>query len=114
MHELGIVFHIADSVEKIARENGASRILSVTLEIGQVSLVLPDYLEDCWNWNAAKSDVLKGCKLEIETIHAVTYCEDCGQTYDTVPQGKTCPHCGSGRTYLLTGDEVNIKEISVE
>ena len=24
---------------------------------------------------------------------------------------RTCPYCGSGSTWLLTGNEVNIKEI---
>ena len=41
MHELGVVFHIADSVEKVARDNGAEKIHSVTLEIGEVSTVIP-------------------------------------------------------------------------
>ena len=34
--------------------------------------------------------------------------------YDTVPQGKICPHCGSDQTWLLTGNEVNIKDITIE
>ena len=34
MHELGVVFHIADSVVKIAEENQASHIRRVVLEIG--------------------------------------------------------------------------------
>ena len=50
-------------------------------------------------------------KLRIETIPAVTHCGSCGQDYATVPQGRTCPHCGSGDTWLLRGDEINIKEI---
>ena len=113
MHELGIVFHIADSVVKIAQENGASRVASVTLEVGQVSTVIPEYLVDVWNWNCKRVPLLNGCALEVETIRAVTYCQECGKTYDTVPQGKICPHCGSDRTYLQTGNEVNTKEITV-
>ena len=37
MHELGVVFHIADSVVKVAEENQARRVHTVTLEIGEVS-----------------------------------------------------------------------------
>ena len=33
--------------------------------------------------------------------------------YDTVPQGRICPHCGSEKTWLLTGNEVNIKDITI-
>lgn len=113
MHELGVVFHIADIVARIAEENQAERIHSVTLELGQVSTVIPDYLIDVWNWNCKRTPLLNGCELMIEEIHAVTHCDNCGENYDTVPQGKTCPHCGSGRTWLLTGNEVNIKDITI-
>lgn len=111
MHELGIVFHVAKQVEGIAAENNVKHISEVVLQIGEVSTVIPDYLTDCWNWNAAKSEVLKGCKLTCETIHAVTFCEDCKQEYATVEHGKTCPHCGSENTYLVTGNETILKEI---
>lgn len=114
MHELGVVFHIAKSVEEIAAENHVSKVHSVTLEIGEVSTVIGEYLIDCWNWNAKRSEVLDGCELIIETVKAITYCEDCQQQYETVAHGKTCPYCGSGNTYLLVGNGVSIKEIAVE
>ncbi len=114
MHELGVVFHIADKVVKIAEENQARRVCRVTLMIGEVSTVIPDYLIDVWNWNCKRTPMLEGCQLLWEPIHAVTYCESCGKTYDTVPQGKICPHCGSDRTYLQQGNELEIKEIVVE
>jgi hydrogenase nickel incorporation protein HypA/HybF len=113
MHELGIVFHIAEQVEQVAVSNHVSRVNKVTVEIGQVSAVIPDYLIDMWNWKASKSEILKGCKLEVEMISAVTFCEDCQQTYATVEYGKTCPYCGSEHTYLVQGNEHNIKEIEV-
>lgn len=114
MHELGVVFHIADSVVEIAKQNDALKVRSVTLELGEVSTVIPSYLLDVWNWNCKRVPLLEGCELLVEPIHAVTYCDACGKTYDTVPQGKICPHCGSDRTWLQTGNEVNIKEIAIE
>ena len=114
MHELGIVFHIANRVEKVAEENKAERVHSVTMEIGEVSTVIPEYLVDVWNWNCKKIPVLDDCELRWEIIHAITHCEDCGQDYDTVPQGRICPYCSSENTYLVTGNEINIKEIEVE
>ena len=50
MHELGIVFHIMDSLESVAKDNSLSAISSVTVEVGEVSTVIPDYLTDCWAW----------------------------------------------------------------
>lgn len=111
MHELGIVFNIIDTVEEVAKEQSLKEISSVTLQVGEVSTVIPAYLEDCWKWAVKKTELLKECKLIHEPIEAITYCEDCEQTYRTVDFGKTCPHCGSERTFLVVGNEVQIKEI---
>lgn len=114
MHELGVVFHIADLVSDVAKENKADKIKRVVMQIGEVSTVVNDQLIDCWNWNANRSDLLRGCTLEIEHIPAVTYCEDCSKEYPTVKFGKICPYCGSEHTYLRRGNEVVIKEIQVD
>ena len=111
MHELGIVFHIIDTLEKVGQENKLKHVSKVTLELGEVSGILNDYLQDCWKWAAAKSELLPGAVLTVETIPAVTVCEDCGQQYPTVQFGRTCPHCQSPRTHLLQGHEMLIKEI---
>lgn len=112
MHELGIVFHIIRSVESVAEQNGLRSVSSVTLELGEVSGIIPSYLTDCWNWACSKNDLMRGAELAIEEIPAVTFCEACGETYGTVEHGRTCPHCGSERTYLLQGNETTIKEIA--
>lgn len=113
MHELGIVFHIVKTVEEVAIENQAGKVSRVVLQIGEVSTVIPSYLEDCWKWKCSKSRMMEGCELVIETIPAVTFCEDCRETYRTVEHGKICPYCGSGNTYLVQGNEHQIKEIEV-
>ena len=111
MHELGIVYHIIRDVENVARANGVSRISSVTLLLGEVSGVVPDLLLDAWRWAADKKPIAQGAELIVEPVEAVTHCEACGRDYATVEHGKTCPHCGSGETYLLQGQEVMIKQI---
>ena len=111
MHELGIVYHIIRDVENVARVNGVSRVSSVTLLLGEVSGVVPDLLLDAWRWAADKKPITEGAELIVEPVEAVTHCEACGRDYGTVEHGKTCPHCGSGETYLLQGQEVMIKQI---
>ena len=111
MHELGTINYVIDTVEKLAVENQLTKIGSVTLEVGEVSGIIPHFLSDYWEYAKKKTTYLQDAELKIETIHAVTYCQDCGKTYPTIPQGKICPHCGSGNTFLVTGNEYNIKEI---
>ena len=112
MHELSIVTYVVEQVEQVAKENELTKIESVTLEFGEVSGIEPEYLVDCWNWAVKKRPLLKECRMEVETLPAVTHCETCGRDYGTVAHGRVCPHCGSEKTYLLTGSEINIKEIA--
>ena len=44
MHELGIVFSVADKVLEIARDNDLTEIVAITMQIGEISSVIPDYL----------------------------------------------------------------------
>jgi len=114
MHELGIVFNIIKEVDEIAEKNKVKEVNEVTLEIGEVSGVVPSYLTDCWKWACIhRSKYMKECSLKIITLEAKTFCENCETSYDTKPHGKICPNCGSNKTYLLTGRETNIKDIKV-
>ena len=105
------MYHIIRDVENVARANGVGRVSSVTLLLGEVSGVVPDLLLDAWRWAADKKPITEGAELIVEPVEAVTHCEACGRDYGTVEHGKTCPHCGSGETYLLQGQEVMIKQI---
>ena len=113
MHELGLVMHVIRSVEEVAAENHIAEIRAVTLEIGEVSGVVHRYLTDCWAWAVKKTEVLQDAELIIESMPAITHCDSCDNAYPTVSYGKICPYCGSGNTWLLTGTEMNIKEILV-
>ncbi len=111
MHELGIVFHIVKMVEEVGEQNSLTSVSRVKLTLGEVSGVVSDYLVDCWRWTAEKNELIRGSVLEVEEAPAVTVCNACGQTYGTVEHGRTCPHCGSEDTVLLTGDQVELAEI---
>ena len=113
MHELGIVFYIIKDVKQVAEENDATHIQAVSLNLGEVSGVVPDLLLDCWKWAVNKEPLMTNCELQINTLPAIAYCETCQKEYPTVAHGKTCPHCGSTHTYLKTGNEVEIKDISI-
>ena len=65
MHELGVVFKIIDDLEEVAQENDLHEINSVTLSLGEVSTVIPDYLEDCWKWARQRTTLLKDAELKI-------------------------------------------------
>lgn len=111
MHEVGTVLYIIKAVEGVCEENDLDEVGAVTLEIGEVSGILPEFLIDCWKWAIRQTDHMKNAELRIEPIEAVTVCENCGTEYPTVKYAKICPHCHSERTHLLRGNEYMIKEI---
>ncbi len=113
MHELGIVYHIIRDVEDVARANGVARVSGVTLQLGEVSGVVPELLSDAWRWAADRTDVCAGAELAIETLPARTRCNACGEVYATVEHGRVCPACQSEDTVLMCGQEIAIKEIAV-
>ena len=57
------------------------------------------------------SEMIEDCN--IEKIEAITHCSACGNDYNTIIYGKTCPNCQSSDTYLLQGNEFMIKEMEV-
>ncbi len=50
MHEMGIVLHLAKTLDRTAEEEGLSRISRVTLQVGEVSGIVTDLFVDAWNY----------------------------------------------------------------
>ncbi|MBQ9276381.1 MAG: hydrogenase maturation nickel metallochaperone HypA [Clostridia bacterium] len=114
MHEMGIIFNVARTLDEEAEKQGLTNISKVTLQIGEVSGIVTDLFVDCWNYFKGRHPVLKDSELILEEIPAVTYCNHCGKNYETVKYGKECPFCHSGETWLVQGNECIIKEIEAE
>ncbi|MBQ2213558.1 MAG: hydrogenase maturation nickel metallochaperone HypA, partial [Erysipelotrichaceae bacterium] len=62
MHELGIVMHVAKTLDEVAEENHLTSIGSVTLEVGEVSGIITDYFFDCWDYFKVRHPLLKDCR----------------------------------------------------
>ena len=113
MLERGIVLKVIDRVEEIAKENNVKKVTKLTLEIGEVSSIVPSYFSDCFEWAKKNTDYMKDTELVMIILEGLSYCRDCKKTYKTTEYAKKCPHCGSDDTYLVTGDEMRIKDIEV-
>jgi len=114
MHELGIVIEVVKQCELLAKQNDVAKVTKVTLEVGEVSGVVKEYFIDAFKWFTKKSEFMKDCELDYVSIQGISYCEDCKKTYPTTKFGKECPFCHSNRTYLVSGQEVKIKDIEVQ
>lgn len=113
MHELGIVVQIHKTLEDIAKENNIKEISEIVIENGEVSSVEERYLKDIFNFYKKNHDLIKNAIIKVETLEAITKCSNCLKEYRTIEYGIECPYCKSRETYLLVGNECNIKEIGV-
>ena len=111
MHEMSTVMYAIKLVNEACEQNGLTKVASVTMQIGEVSGIMPDYIKDFWKYAVRKEKYLKDAELVIEPIKAITRCGDCGELYETVKYAKICPKCKSENTWLETGNEYNVKEI---
>ncbi|MGN0522467.1 MAG: hydrogenase maturation nickel metallochaperone HypA [Eubacterium sp.] len=109
MHELGIVIEIFDLISEIAEEQKLKKIDSVTLEIGELSGIIPDYLSECWK--VARADgMFSDTNLITEIIPAVAKCA-CGEEFEMIKNNRVCPKCGKSDYKIIAGKEFTIKQI---
>ena len=110
MHELGIVMEIVETVKDFAQKNGLTQIDTLVLQVGELSSVVPGYIEDCYP-AAVDGTLLQDTKLKIEILPGNAICRGCSKVFNVLASDRKCPACGNGDWELLGGKEFMIKEI---
>jgi hydrogenase nickel incorporation protein HypA/HybF len=113
MHELGITQSIIEICEDNARRNKAQIIRSVTVDIGELSGVVPDSVEFCFE-ACSKGTLLEGAKLVINRIPALGRCMECHKECPLELTTFTCPSCSSPALQRIQGDELRVKEMEID
>lgn len=113
MHELGIVIQIVKQMETFMDENNIRHIDTLVLQVGELSGVVPKYLEDVYPI-AVEESKLKDTELELEITPGIGQCEDCGFNYNLVENDNICPKCGGKKFRIITGKEFMIERIHAE
>ncbi len=112
MHEIGVVRSMMRTVEDFARENGIDEIVSIVLEIGDLSMIIPKYVEDIYSV-VSKDTRFEGTELVIETVEGQGVCRDCKRAFPIVKNEGYCPRCGRRNADIISGRDFIIKEIVV-
>ena len=113
MHELGITQSIVDIAAHAAREQGASRVRSVTVEIGELAGVVADSVAFCFE-ACREGTLLAEAELIIETIPGRARCSGCGAESPVDPYTFACPACGAFTLERLQGEELQIREMEID
>ena len=112
MHEIGIVRQLVRTVTEFAEENAVTDIREVVTDCGELSLVIPEYLEQLYPV-IAKDSILKNAKLTVHTVPGLAECDDCDEIFNVVETRGYCPSCGSFEKTVLSGKDFTIREIIV-
>ena len=110
MHELSITQGI---IEICAQHAGSRRVTSLDVEIGELSGVVPDAMEFCFE-ACSQGTLLEGARLNIIRIPAFGRCDECDYEGPVSSLFDSCTRCGGYRVVLAKGDEMRVREIEVE
>ncbi len=113
MHEIGITQSIIEIAERHAREQGASRVLSVTVAIGELSGVVADSVIFCFE-ACARGTSLDGARLIVDAIPGRGRCSECGAETALDTFTFACAACGGFALERVQGEELRITELEVE
>ena len=110
MHELGLCDALLRMVKKIVAEEELEHVSKITLEVGDLSGVLPHYMLDCWQAVIDGTDYAD-TELVCETVPGTARCLDCEVEFRADVNNLRCPFCNGNKLMPLTGTDMTIREI---
>ena len=113
MHELTLLYGVAQKVEQVVKENDLDHVDAIVIEVGEATSVIPEFLQDGYEVISDDYDFLRGSELIIERITAVGRCRVCGTEFPIVANKGICPECGSFEKDVIEGADFFIKEVRI-
>ncbi len=110
MHEASLILAMCEEITRLAEQEGAKEVSSITVRIGELSGVEKEAF--CFAFEAyQKTDpFFEKAVLEIETVPARSRCPHCGQETKSSPFGP-CPFCGQWGLELISGEELDLVRV---
>ena len=80
MHEMSYVVRFVSLALDRAKESGASEVRSLTVSVGEMTDIVPEYLYRYYP-EAVKGTIMEGSELKVEVVPVKIRCAGCGETY---------------------------------
>ncbi len=113
MHELALTEGIIAIVEQEGKKNGFTRVLEISLRVGEFSGVVPECLLEFFPI-ASKGTRAEGARLVLEPVPAAFSCPDCGYEGPLPRHAAACPRCGGEHIRMIAGREFFVENLKVE
>ena len=124
MHEFSAACSIVDTAVEAAKNNNATKVSTVNVEVGEFTFLVPEQLS--FNFEiASKNSILEGAELRIKTVKGRLLCNDCkfegeSKVDPDIPNQiaafapMKCPKCGGSSTKITGGKDFIITSIEAE
>ena len=112
MHEIGVVRSMVKTVTAFAEANRIPEIAEIVVDVGELSLVIPKYVEDLYP-RVVEDTFLKNTKLIMNIVPGLAECDECNEVFNVIEHKGYCPNCGSFEKTILTGKDFLIREIHI-
>jgi hydrogenase nickel incorporation protein HypA/HybF len=109
MYERSLTRDIVDICEK---STAGMKVISVTLEVGELSGITPGAIQFCFD-ECARGTSVEGAPLRVERIEAKCRCQECAAEFPLRGFHGSCPTCGGDRMEIISGDEMKVKYLEV-
>jgi hydrogenase nickel incorporation protein HypA/HybF len=109
VHELSITESV---VATVSEHVGDATVLSLTLEIGALSGVVPDAVRFCFEL-CAQGTPCEGARLDIIDLPGRAHCQECGDDVELPDQIALCP-CGSANLRITDGQQLRIRRLEID
>ena len=113
MHELSVCQALIGQVEKVARENGAHRVISIVIAVGPLSGVDAGLLEHAYPV-AAAGTLAEHATLTIETVPVRVRCRSCSAETGAQVNRLVCGDCGDWQVDVIAGEEMLLTRVEIE
>lgn len=115
MHEISLVQGLFQQLKDLAKENEATKITSVTMEIGPLCGVVLDSFQFGFEILSADDEMFNGAKLIVKIPEVEYKCSDCGHIERIAgPRPEECSQCGDLLLIPTGGEDLVLLQAEME
>ena len=114
MHELSICQGLCNQLGQLAREHGADRIRKVEIEVGTLSNVVPELLEQAFAVMRERVPLIAEARLVIREVQLLAHCDGCDSDQELDQFVFQCPACGSTKLDVRQGEDLLLRQVELE
>lgn len=120
MHELSMAQGIINAVLDTAKENNATEVNKVTIEVGRLAMINPEQLQFILGV-LIENTIMEDAEINFEEVPVEMKCFDCDFHGNAVLDDSDhyaplvkCPKCDSLKIDILNGKDIIVKNIVIE